>query len=190
MRELPQVLGDATGSIDWRYFHLAVDGGPPIYRERVYCYELYHQMRSLWPGNCPYCLNGEVDKAGHPILPNLGVRRAIPDLLVHQPGSMRGNYAIIEVKNPLASPAGIMKDLKKLDLFVRNVGYQKAIYLTYGGAADRLVDNIIRCACKIPDLASIELWVHQHVGEPAIHRVTLPGEGTEGMATATPGNQV
>jgi hypothetical protein len=173
LKELSHLLSEATRAIDGRYFHLAVDSGPPIYRERVYCYELYHQMRSLWPSDCPFCLNGEVDKAGHPILPKRGVRRAIPDLLVHQPGSMRGNYAIIEVKNPLARSVGINKDLKKLDLFARKVEYQRAIYLTYGGVDDRLVDTIIRCAREIPDLAPIELWVHRHVGEPAMHRLTL-----------------
>jgi hypothetical protein len=133
MDELSQILRNATRAIELRYFHLAVDGGPPIYRERVYCYELYHQMRRRWPRDCPYCLNGEVDKAGHPILPKLGVDRAIPDLLVHQPGSMRGNYAIIEVKSSRATPAEIINDLKKLDLFIRNLRYQRAIYLVYGG---------------------------------------------------------
>jgi hypothetical protein len=61
------------------------------------------------------------------------------------------------------------------------VGYQRAIYLAYGDEDDdRLVNNIIRCARKITDLASIELWVHHQVGEPAIHRVTLPAEGRQG----------
>jgi hypothetical protein len=185
MKDLSQILSDATAAIEWRYFHLAIDGGSPVYRERVYCYELYHQMRSLWPNDCPYCVNGEVDKAGHPVLAKVGVGRAIPDLLVHQPGSMRGNYAIIEVKNPLAPPARIIKDLKKLDLFVRNAGYQRAIYLAYGNDGDRLVGDIIRSAAQLPELGSIELWVHQQVGEPAIHRVTLP-EGGQSGPTATP----
>jgi hypothetical protein len=57
-----------------------VHGGLPAYRERVYCYELYHQMRRRWPLNCEYSLNGEVDKRGHPYLqarPDL--RSVIPD---------------------------------------------------------------------------------------------------------------
>src|SRR5262249_333596 len=119
MKELSQVLSKATSCIEWRYFHLAVDGGPQIYRERVYCYELYHQMRSLWPDHCPYYLNGEVDKRAHPILTKLGVG-GIPDLLVHQPGDMAGNYAIIEVKNALVGTSGIRNDLQNsLDLLVR-----------------------------------------------------------------------
>src|SRR6266480_2763170 len=154
MKELSQILRRVTACIEWRYFHLAIDGGPPIYRERVYCYELYHQMRSRWPRNCAYDLNGEVDKRSHPILGELGVG-GIPDLLVHQPGNMVGNYAIIEVKNALANSSGIRNDLQKLSRFVSKAKYQRAIYLVYGDEGDdRLVDRIIRCARKIPDLAS------------------------------------
>jgi hypothetical protein len=173
MKGLSQILTAATAAIERRYFHLPIDGGPPVYRERVYCYELYHQMRSLWPDDCPYCVNGEVDKAGHQILREKGVGRAIADLLVHQPGSMRGNHAIIEVKNPLANSAGIKKDLEKLDLFVRRAGYQRAIYLAYGENDDRLAEDIIRSAKQVPELVSIELWVHQRVGKPTVHREDL-----------------
>ena len=52
MNELSDVLADATRSIEAEYFHLSIDGGGPVYRERVYCYELYHQMRN----HCLHCL--------------------------------------------------------------------------------------------------------------------------------------
>lgn len=71
MDELTRILKDATAGIGQGYFHLNVDGGNPIYRERVYCYELYHQMRLRWPADTEYCLNGEIDKAAHPILRTL-----------------------------------------------------------------------------------------------------------------------
>jgi hypothetical protein len=48
MNELSDVLAEATAAIEARYFRLPIAGGDPIYRERVYCYELYHQMRLLW----------------------------------------------------------------------------------------------------------------------------------------------
>jgi hypothetical protein len=60
------ILHEATARIAPEYFLLPVYGGPSVYRERVYCYELYHQIRLLWPGDCPYRLNGEVDKRAHP----------------------------------------------------------------------------------------------------------------------------
>ncbi len=63
MEELDHILAEATSAIEADYFRLPIDGGIPVFRERVYCYELYHQMRSRWPprSQCRYLLNGEVD---------------------------------------------------------------------------------------------------------------------------------
>ncbi|MGA7806063.1 hypothetical protein [Bradyrhizobium sp.] len=123
MHELTEVLAVATAHIQPEYFYLPVHGGAPVYRERVYCYELYHQMRLRWPDGCPFKLNGEVDKAGHPILSQLGANYAKPDLLVHGPGDMGMNHAIVEVKSVEARFQGIRKDLKTLSLFRSTVGY-------------------------------------------------------------------
>lgn len=125
MDELTSILEQATASIEQGYFHLRIDGGDPVYRERVYCYELYHQMRLLWPRETPFYLNGEIDKAAHPILMELGAAFAKPDLLVHTPGHMSGNHAVIEVKSPGASNDGIRSDLAKLTLFLTAVGYRR-----------------------------------------------------------------
>jgi hypothetical protein len=54
MMQLNRILETATAGITSAYFHVAIDGGDPIYRERVYAYELYHQMRSHWPQDTPY----------------------------------------------------------------------------------------------------------------------------------------
>jgi hypothetical protein len=137
MNELTEILSNATGAIKHSYFHLDIDGGDPVYRERVYCYELYHQMRLCWPVGCEFYLNGEIDKAAHPILQKLGADHVKPDLLVHRPGYMSGNHAIIEVKKGEAPNNGIYKDLSTLDLFVRTVGYKRAIYLFFGYKADK-----------------------------------------------------
>ena len=112
MRELTEVFLSATESIPRDYFHLNIDGGDPIYRERVYCYELYHQMRSLWPEQTEFYLNGEIDKAAHPILKELGAAHVKPDFLIHKPGYMEGNHAIIEVKSEKVRRDGIEKDVK------------------------------------------------------------------------------
>lgn len=168
MDELSHVLSAATQAIDSAYFHIQIDGGDPIYRERVYCYELYHQMRRLWPDGCAYRLNGELDKAAHPILSQWGADRKKPDLLVHQPGSMAGNHAVIEVKSSRASANGIEKDLETLSLFITKVGYQRAIYLLYGYEADMaLVKRIQSIASTKDDRAQIELWLHDAPGKPA-----------------------
>ena len=46
-------------------------------------------------------------------------------------GILEGNYAIIEVKTCNTNNAGITKDLGTLSLFVRNVGYERAIFLLF-----------------------------------------------------------
>jgi hypothetical protein len=174
MEELTKVLAEATGAIEDGYFHLDIDGGDPVYRERVYCYELYHQMRLRWPAGCPFYLNGEIDKAAHPILIELGADYAKPDLLIHRPGYMTGNHAIIEVKSSRAPNAGIKKDLRTLSLFRSVVGYERAIYLIYGDEVDdKLVGRIQHAATETKNLAPIEVWIHQMVGEPAINAFEL-----------------
>lgn len=166
MDELTEILRAATCAIESGYFHLNIDGGDPKYQERVYCYELYHQMRLRWPKHSPFYLNGEVDKASHPILSTLGAGKAKPDLLVHQPGYMTGNHAIVEVKKQDASNKGIKNDLEKLSLFIKRVKYQRAIYLVYGYSASNVATKVERIY-RQEDLAPVELWIHQKVGEPA-----------------------
>jgi hypothetical protein len=169
MENLDRILQDATAAVEDNYFRLHIDGADaPIYRERVYCYELYYQMRCRWPAadSCSFYLNGEVDKRAHPILSKLGVG-GIPDLLVHGPGDMGKNHAVIEVKSSNVRNNGIAGDLKKLTLFVRAAGYQRAIYLIYGDEAGAHVERTIRIARRLPTLGKIELWIHHQVDIPA-----------------------
>lgn len=167
MGELDQILRAATAQIAPLYFHFPIHGGPPVFRERVYCYELYHQLRMIWPTESEFTLNGEVDKRGHPILRDLGARLSIPDLLVHTPGNMERNHAIIEVKsgdNASNNPAGIEKDLTTLAEFQTIVGYQRGLYLFYGHYPAELV---LRVAERLGKLPPIEIWVHEEPGCPA-----------------------
>jgi hypothetical protein len=151
MEQLTEILRQATGAICNDYFLLPIHGADPVYRERVYCYELYHQMRLLWPANSSYRLNGEVDKSAHPYFQELGAGKPKPDLLVHQPGTGRYNHAVIEVK----SVAGQGHPERP-----RRLGYERAVFLIYGvGAADALA-KIRSCAAGVAHLAVIELWVH------------------------------
>jgi len=181
MDELNEILETASSRIELDYFQLKIDGSGPIYRERVYCYELYHQMRVLWPEATPYFLNGEVDKRAHPILAKRDADGPKPDLLVHQPGDMRGNYTVVEVKSAEARRAGLRKDLSTLKLFRETVEYKRAIYLVYGSEAERLVATIADDAANVPELPEIELWIHATCGEPA-HCVATLGEERDGTA--------
>lgn len=175
MHELSALLESATASVTPLYYYIQIDGGDLVYRERVYCYELYHQLRRLWPGGSEFCLNGELDKSAHPILCKLGANYAKPDLLVHKPGRMDGNHAVIEVKSSKAPNAGITKDLDTLALFRNKVGYQRAIYLIFGSEALRTAERLRSIARKIDRLPEIELWIHCTPGKAASHNpLVLP----------------
>lgn len=174
MRDLTAMIECGTQRIPAAYFQLSIDGGGSKYRERVYCYELYHQMRCIWPQGTEYYLNGEVDKAAHPILRKLGAASKKPDLLVHRPGYMEGNHAIIEVKSPTATRKGIEKDLATLSLFRTTVRYERAIYLLYGNDALVTAERVVRVAAGTADLAPFEVWLHEVPGQPARHYLTLP----------------
>lgn len=174
MQELTGIIERATAEVEGKYFQLEIADGDPVYRERVYCYELYHQLRRLWPEkSSEYYLMGEVDKAAHPILKELGADGAKPDLLVHKPAYMTGNHAVIEVKSPGAKSSGILTDLEKLSLFRTSVRYQRAIYLLFGWEAEETSQRVVALAAQLQDLPPIELWIHCEVGQPAKLKQTL-----------------
>ena len=182
MEELTGIIEEATARVGEEYFRLKIDGGDSIYRERVYCYELYHQMRCWWPTNTPFLVQGEVDKSHHPMfLPGLW---KIPDFLIHTPGDRRGNHTVIEVKpakvNKSGSirrnPEGIRKDLKTLSRFMSEARYQRAIYLIYGCKAADFAEHVKEIADEFEELVLIELWLHEKSGEPAACHTTLPAD--------------
>jgi hypothetical protein len=172
MEQLTQILQDATAAIGQEYFLLPIHGADPVYRERVYCYEIYHQMRLRWPlpRACIYRLNGEVDKVAHPYFQEGGKPK--PDLLVHEPGT-GNNYAVIEVKSSRAADAGIRKDIKTLSRFRNEFGYQRAVSLIYGDDPDGTLAKVQKLAAEVPHLAPIELWLHAEPTAPAVLAHTL-----------------
>lgn len=167
MEEFSEIFSEATAAIAYTYFQLSVAGGAPVFRERVYCYELYHQLRLHWNENSGYVLNGEIDKRAHPIFQELGADYPKPDFLIHAPGEMARNFAIIEVKHSL-DLQGVRKDLATLDLFLRVAQYKRAIYLLYGQHGEHDVSERVRLAAAERDeLMPVEIWVHSDVGSPA-----------------------
>ncbi|MEJ0098497.1 MAG: methionyl-tRNA formyltransferase-like protein [Pseudomonadota bacterium] len=159
MERLDEILRRATAGISEEYFLLPIHGAAAQRRERVYCYELYHQMRSLWPGGVPWFLNGEVDKGGHPLFAGAGAPKPdFLDFLVHVPGQNR-NYAALEVKPASFVNRGIRKDLETLQMF-RDRGYERAILLVYGAEPDEAAQRLQNCGATPERHAGIELWVH------------------------------
>lgn len=125
----------ASSQVGSDYFQMPVAGQTDAeYRERVYCYELYHRWRSHWVEGFPYSLSGEIDKHGHPIIRG----DPKPDFLVHVPGRM-ANLLIVEVK-PVTAPWDRMADdLRRLTKFRRDLvprgepgNYDAAYFWVYG----------------------------------------------------------
>ena len=109
-------FGNSVRRINLEYMAIESTGwNIPKYAERVYCYELYHQMRNIFGDRYEYSINGELPKGTHEIIQ---VNRST-DFLVHRPNSMASNLAIIEVKpfSIVKAFSNIVQDLKKLGLF-------------------------------------------------------------------------
>jgi hypothetical protein len=174
LEQLSQILQDATAAIESEYFLLPIHGAASVYRERVYCYELYHQIRLRWPTNVRYRLNGEVDKRAHPYFEMLDVAEPKPDLLVHEPGAGH-NLAVMEVKTSTADASGIAKDLRTLSLFRSEFGYERAIYLIYGEPTDVLLERVRTASAEMKNHPSIELWLHPQVGRAGTVTLQLTG---------------
>ena len=158
------LLALATASIPSHYFQLPVAGEKePIYRERVYTYELYHQLRSLLEADEDleeYALSGEVNKMGHAI-----IRPCAPDFVFHIPGYMNSNLVVMEVKPANAGADGIKKDREILEYFVSNeVRYRLGVELIYGNEE---VDMARFREAFAGAPGRIQLWCQPRPGEPA-----------------------
>ena len=137
------------------------------YRERVYAYELYHQLRSIWPPEWSYSLAGEVDKAGHPIFRGEYLDRAKPDLLVHVPGEMESNLMVLEIKaSSTRARSKLERDLRKLIEFC-NVGYEAAAFLVFGDSFAQIQEVAKRDPTIHENLTNIQLWHHPSPNSPA-----------------------
>ncbi len=169
-------------AIRQEYFMVARQGAGAVARERVYCYELYHQLRCRLPESLEYVLHGEIDKAGHARV--LDAVRATarrsgtpegsalgraggfnPDFVVHRPG-YAFNLAVIEVKSAIAvarRPADARRDIAKLEAFCRATGvaYSHGILLIFGEP----MPTVARL--DLPSSPStVEVLWHGSVGQP------------------------
>ncbi|WP_142478739.1 hypothetical protein [Klebsiella oxytoca] len=177
MEELSQIIETATENIDENYFSLHRFEGSTVLRERHYCYELYHQMRCLWPENNDLILSGEIDKNAHYYIRDLVGSFPIPDFLIHKPGTMN-NEAIIEVKTSNLQPVGIVKDITNLSVFVEKAEYKRAIFLIFGenfteeklGQIKKVYSSLNSAGVNVQP---IEIWLHDIVGSKANYIHTL-----------------
>jgi hypothetical protein len=172
IKRLVQMLATAASQVTVEYFQLPVVDADAMYRERVYCSELYYQLRCLWKA-FPFSLGGEVDKARHHHFRGGPYAKAKPDFLVHVPGEMDRNLAAVEVKPATAGIVALRKDLQKLTWFCHHAQYFRGLLLVYGEAGERskLQEKLRSAADHQVDRAVVMTLYHRSVGQ---HAVTIP----------------
>ena len=108
-------------------------------QERVLCYELYHQLRLLeesGDSDCrPASFQGELNKQAQQLFLR---RQAIPDFLLHEPGTHAHNLAVVEVKRARARWKKIACDVSKLARFAQELGYKERILLLFNSEGEDL----------------------------------------------------
>jgi len=126
-----RLLKDALAKIDDGYYLVKTSYCPSgIVRERVFCYELYHQLRSLLDTGSSLFVHGEIDKSGNPNFQKH--HRKNPDFVFHVPVGMSQNTLVVEVKGKIQGRKdAIEKDLEKLLTFVRGYQYDAGAFLLY-----------------------------------------------------------
>lgn len=124
--DLANILQESTSRISEDYFRPSSLDLNRRLRERVYCYELYHQLRLEQTG--AFILQGEFGKAGHPYALNVGP--VFPDFILHRPGT-NNNALVMEVKHTAnLRREKITRDLDKLASFANF--YRICVFLAFG----------------------------------------------------------
>lgn len=124
------------------------------YHERVFCYELYHQVRHSMENRLHK--NQNIYRADNIFLQSeltkmqvnsfveiiFKIRRLakeyMPDFLLHTPGNFSNQLIVMEVKStPKLDIDSVIYDLTKINEFISNYQYQKGIFI-----AINIEDNI------------------------------------------------
>ena len=130
-----QLIRGSLDNVGDEYYRLTTTYKPlGIVRERVFCYELYHQMRLIQSqiGLTDIQIHGEIDKSGHFEFDEDAQKN--PDFVFHVPGMMEGNAIVVEVKGKLEGTYqdGICKDIGTLSKFTnRKHYYQLGLLIIY-----------------------------------------------------------
>ncbi|MBP7496790.1 MAG: hypothetical protein KA792_03910 [Bacteroidales bacterium] len=138
----------AAANIDNNYYHVKLAYfNQTMYRENIYCAELYHQLRKILGDDYPYLLKGNVDKASHPDI----VERCLefePEFLIHKPGIFdpESSISIVFVCSILSA---FRYHENLTEKFIKSAcsvnvdgGYHKAIILIYGDDSPTLDKGI------------------------------------------------
>ena len=144
--------------VAFEYFQAKTVDNIIQYNERVFCYELYHQLRLLDRGSLPnYSINGEIPKQlQFPSIGDYGIytnikydftdidkHRITPDIVIHESQENKdGQHLIIEVKNSKNKVTTIDWDLYKLLVYVDKLNFKKGVYIQVNRPIDDLFEDI------------------------------------------------
>ena len=134
------LLKQALSNIESDYFSIrTASAQPEIVRERVFCYELYHQVRLLMTENNRLMLTvyGEIDKSGNSDYEQEDQKN--PDFVFHRPGTHEQDTLVVEVKARIDNTDGIEKDFRTLSKFIENYGYQAGAFVLFGRSFEDLM---------------------------------------------------
>lgn len=124
--------------------------------ERIFCYELYHQLRILIDAerneNKNFLegtyLQAEIKKMQiYDLLQTFGITPLtgsfVPDLLMHSPGNANSHPYVIEIKaTPFVLEVEVLADLCKIGEFLNKYNYEKGIFLAVNLGQKTLTDLI------------------------------------------------
>lgn len=160
--DIIEAIQAATLKVDDRYFRLSVAGRSPLSRERVYCYELYHQLRVAL-SSTNLTLTAEPDKRGNPDFDKS--KKPNPDLILHHPGSHENNNAVIEVECT-PDKRHLVKDLRTLKL-MQSKGYKYLILLLFNVSQVPWRRVKLAAAEAELNLTDVTVILHSAVGQSA-----------------------
>ena len=170
------------------YFCVELPDGSQAYQERIFAYELYHQVRLQFDEH--WYVNGEFLK-GLSLVPRVNRKnRVIPDLVIHQPATMESNLLAVEIKSSMNLTAvRLLADLKKLEMLTdphHGLGFSLGIMLivnadfkqVFAQANKDLKDEIAQTLEKGPrvaiwNIASPKPDVNDNHGDGRLERGSL-----------------
>ncbi len=134
--EFQKVIKKSLCNVEKKYLEQITVTSRTKYNERVFCYELYHQLRCKSEEFKNLTISGEAVKSEFQFR-NLGNNKT-PDILIHNFGTIENNEVVIEVKtskNKQSVLQGLKKDILVLDLFTDNttvkIDYKLGLYIVF-----------------------------------------------------------
>ncbi len=173
---IEKLLKSATKGIAAEWFSITNLEENNQLKERVYCYELYHQLRCLPLGKKLVWQAELVKRRGR----RSNFSGEIPDFLLHEPGVNDKNYLVMEVKrcDNLASKKqeikqkqkqeqeqeqkkykleGLAKDLQTLSKFLERNAYKYAFLLIFGASSETESESVILSKLKEAKKLAVEM---------------------------------